>query len=96
MPDSNPLQRDRTNYVNNLIEKRWYMIEERCSYTIKDREFVQWKDTGEGFTINKSKQELTHLSDAADYGLWLTRRMGLDNDNEDEGNISGIFTGGRR
>lgn len=96
VPESNPLQRDRTNYVNNLIEKRWYMIEERCSYTIKDREFVQWKDTGEGFTINKSKQELTHLSDAADYGLWLTRRMGLDNDNEDEGNISGIFTGGRR
>jgi len=82
--DSNPEQKDRVNYVNKLIESGRHLINESCTETIKDRELVTWKRGSEKFVINKSDPERTHSSDAADYGLLLTKRMGLDNSKPDE------------
>ena len=70
IPQDNPAVRDRVNFVNKLFESGRFLIHESCQKTIKDRELVTWKQSGEGFMIDKSKKDLTHLSDAADYGVW--------------------------
>lgn len=85
--ETNPEQKDRANDVNKLIESGRYLINEKCTKTIEDRELVIWKRGSEGFHIDKSDPERTHMSDASDYGLLLTLRMGIDdlgdNDAED-------------
>ena len=70
VPQENPPVRDRMNYVNNLFEKELFYIDTACTKSINDRERVTWKSTGDGFIVDKSKKDLTHLSDAADYALW--------------------------
>ena len=55
------------------------------------RERVGWKNNADGFLIDKSKKDLTHLSDAADYGLWNTRVI-TDTDNSEQY----IYIGKRR
>lgn len=70
VPQENPAVRDRVNYVNKLFEQRRFFIDESCVKSIKDRELVSWKNSAEGFMIDKSKKDLTHLSDAADYAVF--------------------------
>lgn len=73
VPMENPAVRDRVNYVNKLFETVQFVIDPRCEQSIKDRELVSWKATGEGFVIDKSKKDRTHLSDAADYAVYNTK-----------------------
>lgn len=83
---TNPEQKDRANDVNKLIESGLYIISDKCVETIKDRELVKWKRGAEGFKIDKSDSERTHHSDSADYGLLITKRMGIDSvESDDEG-----------
>lgn len=85
LPSENPPVRDRVNYSNKLFEQKKFYICENCKWSIRDRELVGWKKSSgniEGFHIDKSKKDLSHLSDAADYGLWNTRVL-VDNEFED-------------
>lgn len=82
VPEENPPVRDRVNYVNKLFETKRFSITPECMYSIRDRELVGWKNNADGFLIDKSKKDLTHLSDAADYGLWNTRVITDTNNNE--------------
>lgn len=95
VPLQNPFVRDRVNYVNNLFEKNQFLINEKCKLSIKDRELVTWKPGGDKFIIDKSNPELTHLSDAADYGLWLSRRL-INGLNDEYNQEQPIIYGRRR
>jgi len=70
---ANPPVRERINFVNSLLEKRLFFIAESCKASIKDRELVSWKKGSEKFVIDKSSRDVTHLSDACDYGLVRSR-----------------------
>lgn len=70
VPMENPAVRDRVNFVNKLFESERFFMDGNCTRTIRDRELVSWKQQGEGFIIDKSKKDLTHLSDAADYAVY--------------------------
>lgn len=55
------IQVERTNknlYHGNII------IDPSCQYLIRDLQYVTW---GKGNEVNKSKQDMTHLSDALNY-----------------------------
>jgi len=80
IPEANPPVRDRINYVNKMFQTERLTISEECQYSIQDRELVVWKKGSEAFKIDKSNPDLTHLSDAADYGLWNTQAL-LQEDN---------------
>lgn len=82
VPQENPAVRDRVNYVNALFEQRRFFIDESCVKSIKDRELVSWKNSAEGFMIDKSKKDLTHLSDAADYALFNCQVLAESEDKE--------------
>ncbi|MBW7888382.1 MAG: hypothetical protein H3C35_08490 [Bacteroidetes bacterium] len=82
IPTENPAVRDRVNFVNKLFESERFVIDENCTKSIRDRELVSWKSAGEGFILDKSKKDLTHLSDAADYALWNCQQL-LSANNED-------------
>ncbi|MDI6804631.1 MAG: terminase family protein [Bacteroidota bacterium] len=84
VPNENPPVRDRVNFVNKLFEQNLFYISENCLKSIRDRELVTWKQSGEGFIIDKSKKDLTHLSDAADYGLY-NNQIVLSPDSEETG-----------
>ncbi len=75
---ANPAVRDRTNLVNKLFEAKQLRVLGGCKYLIKDLELVTWKQGANGFFIDKSKKELSHLSDAFGYAVWLTQRMCID------------------
>ena len=75
VPDSNPAIRDRVNYVNMQFANESFIVNDECRITIRDRELVSWKMGADGFSIDKSKAELTHLSDAADYAVYNTQMM---------------------
>ncbi|MCC7004407.1 hypothetical protein IT397_00600, partial [Candidatus Nomurabacteria bacterium] len=70
VPTENPPVRDRVNFVNKLFEAEQFFIDESCLKSIKDRELVSWKQSGEGFIVDKSKKDLTHLSDCGDYAVY--------------------------
>jgi len=78
----NPPVRERANYVNSLLDKKLFFIGESCRESVKDREVVSWKKGSEKFVIDKSDRTATHLSDAADYGLWKSRFL-VNNENGD-------------
>lgn len=78
VPAENPRVRDRVNIVNALLERKRFLIDSSCKYSINDRGLVQWKESAEGFVLDKSKQDRTHMSDAADYGLMLVGRLDED------------------
>ena len=78
VPEENPRVRDRVNVVNMLLETGRFKIDEHCKYSIKDRGLVQWKESAEGFVLNKAKKDVTHMSDACDYGLMLVSRLDQD------------------
>ncbi|MBV6478616.1 MAG: hypothetical protein HGGPFJEG_01371 [Ignavibacteria bacterium] len=83
VPNENPPVRDRVNYTNKLFEQKKFFICENCKFSIRDRELVGWKRTSsnmEGFHIDKSRKDLSHLSDAGDYALWNTRVLCVDED----------------
>jgi hypothetical protein len=86
VPEENPRVRDRVNIVNALLETRRFLIDETCKYSITDRGLVQWKESAEGFVIDKSKADRTHMSEACDYGLMVVPRL-----DEDESEID-IYT----
>lgn len=92
---SNPPVEARTGFSNNLYSRELAIIYDNCPYTIKDRELGCWKKGAEGYAIDKSNSEISHLNDASDYGLWLTARMGIDNvETDDTGSVE--FFGERR
>lgn len=70
---SNPAVRDRVNYINTEFELGYFLISNKCPLSIRDRELTSWKLGADGFSIDKSKKELTHLAEAGDYGCWNTR-----------------------
>lgn len=89
VPNENPAVRDRVNYTNKLFEQKRFYICENCKWSIRDRELVGWKRTSsniEGFHIDKSKKDLSHLSDAGDYALWNTRTI-TDEELQDSGRV---------
>lgn len=95
VPNENPAVRDRVNFTNKLFEQKKFYICENCKFSIRDRELVGWKRTSsnmEGFHIDKSKKDLSHLSDAGDYALWNTRTLLTEEDER----TPAIITGGRR
>ncbi len=92
VPTVNPPVRDRVNCVNKMFQSRMFEINEECIYSIQDRELITWKKGAEGFHIDKSDPELTHLADAADYGIWNTKLL-IESENQ---NQSGFMLGGQR
>lgn len=46
--------------------------------------------------IDKSNKKITHLSEAGDYALWLTKRMGIDTVDDDDMPADEILTGDER
>jgi hypothetical protein len=83
VPNENPAVRDRVNFVNKLFESERYLIDETCVKSINDRELVSWKQSAEGFLIDKSKKGLTHLSDAGDYAVWNNQVLLTGGDHEE-------------
>lgn len=94
--ETNPPVRERVNWTNKLLETERYIISDRCVETIKDRELVKWKEGTDGFAIDKSNKKITHLSEAGDYALWLTKRMGIDTVDDDDMPADEILTGDER
>lgn len=75
VPEVNPSVRDRINYINRQFQNETFLISSDCKFTRRDRELASWKLGADGFHIDKSKSELTHLSDAGDYAVWNTRMI---------------------
>lgn len=95
VPNENPPVRDRVNYTNKLFEQKKVYLGDHCKWSIRDRELVGWKRTSsnmEGFHIDKTKKDLSHLSDAGDYALWNTRVLCI----EEEDRTPMIVTSERR
>lgn len=84
VPAENPAVRDRVNFVNKLFEGGRYLIDESCVKSIKDRELVSWKQSGEGFIVDKSNKHLTHLSDAGDYAVYNCQMLLDASENEEK------------
>ena len=82
----NPSVRDRVVKINNLYSAGWLWISTKCKELKRDRELASWKLGADGFSIDKKKKEITHLSDADDYGIIWTEpiwsnpedRMGVE------------------
>lgn len=64
----NPFVGDRVNNFNRLLASGRIEIDPKCKKLINDLEKVTWKDN----KLNQSgaSKMLTHISDAAGYGLW--------------------------
>ena len=77
LPNENPDVRDRVQFVNNLLEKKYLRVLDTCKDVRDDLKYVKSKGGVVGFKKDKSNQNMTHLSDVVDYGAWLTRRMGI-------------------
>ena len=75
VPNINPPVRDRINFANKMFETGKYLISDKCKQSIKDRGLVTWKKGADGFIIDKSRNDVSHLSDAGDYALWASRRI---------------------
>lgn len=93
IPPSNPPVRDRVNYVNKLFQTEKFYINEDCIHSIQDRELITWKKGAEGFHVDKSDPELTHLSDAADYAVWNTKIL---TESSEEKESAWLMGGSRR
>lgn len=81
VPKENPAVRDRINFVNKLFESERFFIDSGCIKSIKDRELVSWKQSAEGFMVDKSKKDLTHLSDCGDYAVYNNQMLLEDGEN---------------
>ncbi len=88
VPAANPAVRDTVNYVNNLFEKELLYISSECPELVKDLELVGWKQGADGFHIDKSKKDLTHLSDTLRYLCWNTQVL---TDCDDNGSSGGVM-----
>lgn len=84
VPNINPPVRDRINFANMLFETGKYKVVKKCKQSIKDRGLVTWKKGADGFIIDKSRNDVSHLSDAGDYALWASRKI----ESEREGNVT--------
>jgi hypothetical protein len=74
-PRKNPPVRERINYANKMFETGKYLITRNCKLSIRDRGLVTWKQETDGFVIDKSRPDISHLSDAGDYALWASRSV---------------------
>src|SRR5690606_15180621 len=74
-PRRNPPVRERINYANKMFETGKYLITQNCKLSIRDRGLVTWKQETDGFIIDKSRPDISHLSDAGDYALWASRSV---------------------
>ena len=82
VPESNPPVRDTVNYVNNEFEKDALYVSEKCTELMRDLELVAWKQGADGFHIDKSKKDLTHLSDCLRYFCYNTQMLVSDEHND--------------
>ena len=84
----NPPVFDRVDYINKIAQEGFFLICRNCAEAVKDRKFTKWKKDDEGkFKINK-KNGRSHMSEAADYLLWITKFMpGMNEDAEQTGII---------
>lgn len=64
----NPFVGDRVNNFNRLLTSGRIEIDPKCKKLINDLEKVTWKDNK--LNQSGSSKMLTHISDAAGYGLW--------------------------
>jgi hypothetical protein len=91
VPEKNPFVSDRVQFINNLFEKKQLLIDENCKYSIRDRELGLWKQNYEKFVIDKSKKEISHLNDAADYACWnCMMLLNLDDEYQQDNSVSSI------
>lgn len=75
IPEKNPDVVDRINDVNKMFETGQFVIANDLKGTIRDRGLVQWKQGAVKFVVDKSKEDVTHLSDAGDYMALLAKRI---------------------
>lgn len=96
--ESNPAVRDRVNYMNKQFSLGYCLISEKCKLSIRDRELGVWKLGADGFIVDKSKAEISHLNDAGDYGVYNTRDITDDDDGEESsaGGNCGYTNAGRQ
>ena len=71
----NPIERDRTNLVNTLLENaegrvRYYLNDKNCPITLRDFEHVKRKNST-GKIDKQSNPKLTHATDALGYLAWV-------------------------
>ncbi len=69
IPTANPPVISRVNQMNNIFEKKKLYINATCEYLIQDLEQVSWNDKNKD--IDKSNIELTHISDALGYYVFI-------------------------
>lgn len=87
VPDANPAVRDTVNYVNNEFEKGVLYVSKLCPELTKDLELVGWKLGAVNFQIDKSKKDLTHLSDCLRYSCYNTMVL-----TESDESVRSIYT----
>lgn len=85
VPDANPAVRDRINYVNRRYAAKTLWLSKDCPLTKRDRELMVWKLGANGFVIDKSKKEISHLGEAADYGIYNTMMISESDDSNTGG-----------
>lgn len=73
VPEKNPFVWDSVVYTNNRFFSKTAFICDNCVNTIEDVELVTWKTGADGFHLDKSNADRTHLSDTLRYALWNTR-----------------------
>lgn len=96
VPQKNPPVRERTNYIDTEFYNKRYFISEKCPVAIRDRELMVWKKGAEGFFIDKSKPDISHMGEADDYGLWNTRVLTDGEHDDSSGNIEFQYRERRR
>lgn len=87
VPEANPAVRDTVNDINNKFEKECLYISNQCPELVKDLELVGWMQGATGFKIDKSKKDLTHLSDCLRYLCWNTKVITDYDANEQSGSV---------
>ena len=65
----NPHVIDRTLNANRILSQGRMLVDPKCKFLIKDLNNVAWTNSGKLDQITDNS--LTHMTDAATYGLWL-------------------------
>lgn len=79
-PKSNPAVLDRVVRVNSMLRNVHGLsrikIHERCKYLIKDMQYVTFKEGTSD--LDKTNKELTHMSDALGYLVYIIAPVGVE------------------
>lgn len=75
-PESNPPVKDRVQTMNTRFKsgdnKTQIWVNPKCKYLIRDFTRVVWKEVSSGAVLDQVRdRSLTHLSDAAGYGVFV-------------------------